>query len=169
MASSPLPDRCFCDSYHDVSSQLSGQQHGKDKKLDFDPCTVSYFNNGEYLLVGGSDRKVTLMTKEGVKIMEICTRDDWVWAAKARPKQNYVAVAGNDGSVTLYQLIFSTVHGLYQARMPGRRLHDLAASCLPCCCVLLGAIVVVVCTGLTVRCPTCHLGCGNSTGPVRLP
>jgi hypothetical protein len=32
---------------------------------------VSYFNNGEYLLVGGSDRKVTLMTKEGVKIMEV--------------------------------------------------------------------------------------------------
>jgi intraflagellar transport protein 122 len=94
--------------------QLSGLQHGKDRKLDFDPCTVSYFNNGEYLLVGGSDRKVTLMTKEGVKIMEVCSRDDWVWAAKARPRQNYVAVAANDGTVTLYQLIFSTVHGLYQ-------------------------------------------------------
>ena len=110
--------------------QLSGLQHGKDRKLDFDPCTVSYFNNGEYLLVGGSDRKVTLMTKEGVKIMEICTRDDWVWAAKARPKQNYVAVAGNDGSVTLYQLIFSTVHGLYQVRRPTEVLyHSVAAVC----------------------------------------
>jgi hypothetical protein len=99
--------------------QLSGLQHGKDRKLDFDPCSVSYFNNGEYLLVGGSDKKVTLMTKEGVKIMELCGKDDWVWAAKARPKQNYVAVACNDGTVSLHQLIFATVHGLYQVRRGG--------------------------------------------------
>lgn len=31
-----------------------------------------------------------------------------------RPDQNYVAVGCADGTVSLYQLVFSTVHGLYQ-------------------------------------------------------
>jgi intraflagellar transport protein 122 len=91
-------------------------QHGKDRVLGFDPCCVSYYNNGEYLIVSGSDKKATLMTKEGVKLSEIATQTDWVWSAKARPKQNYVAVACNDGTVGMHQLAFSTVHGLYQVR-----------------------------------------------------
>lgn len=36
--------------------------------LDFDPCTLAYFSNGEYLCVGGSDRKVALWTREGVRL-----------------------------------------------------------------------------------------------------
>jgi hypothetical protein len=45
-----------------------------------------------------------------------------VWACKPRPKQNYVAVGCDDGTLTVYQLIFSTVHGLYQVceRAEGR-------------------------------------------------
>jgi hypothetical protein len=54
--------------------QLSGMQHGKDRVLGFDPCCVSYYNNGEYLLVSGADKKATLMTKEGVKLSEITTQ-----------------------------------------------------------------------------------------------
>jgi len=96
--------------------QLSGIQHGKDKRLDFDPTCVSYFSNGSYIVVGGSDKKATLMTKEGIKLTTIGERDDWVWSCVARPKQNYVAVGCNDGTITMYQLVFSTVHGLYQDR-----------------------------------------------------
>jgi len=33
---------------------------GKDKKLGFDPLCVSFFQNGEFLLVSGSNRKTTL-------------------------------------------------------------------------------------------------------------
>jgi intraflagellar transport protein 122 len=38
--------------------QLSGRQISKDRDLDFDPCSIAYFSNGEYLVIGGSDRKV---------------------------------------------------------------------------------------------------------------
>lgn len=61
-------------------------------------------------------RKVSLYTKEGVKLVTIGEREDWVWCAAARPKQNYVAVGCNDGTITMYQLVFSTVHGLYLDR-----------------------------------------------------
>jgi intraflagellar transport protein 122 len=33
-----------------------------------------------------------------------------------RPNQNYVVLGCNDGTICMYQLIFSTVHGLYRER-----------------------------------------------------
>uniref|UniRef100_A0A7S3GCF1 Intraflagellar transport protein 122 homolog n=1 Tax=Palpitomonas bilix TaxID=652834 RepID=A0A7S3GCF1_9EUKA len=96
--------------------QVNGIQVGKDKELNYDPCSVGYFSNGEYLCIGGSDRKVTLWTKEGVKLTTVGTLNDWVWSIAPRPKCNYVAVGCNDGKIYMYQLMFSTVHGLYQDR-----------------------------------------------------
>ena len=43
-------------SFYDAT----GNQHGRDKQLGHDPCCVSHFSNGEYICVGGSDRKATL-------------------------------------------------------------------------------------------------------------
>lgn len=93
---------------------LSGKPIGRDRTLGFDPCSIGYFSNGEYICIGGSDRKVSLWTKEGVRLTTIAEMEDWVWCVQQRPKQNFVAVGTNDGQVTMYQLIFSTVHGLYQ-------------------------------------------------------
>lgn len=38
--------------------KLSGEQHGEDRKLEYDPCALSWYDHGKYLLMGGSDRKV---------------------------------------------------------------------------------------------------------------
>eukprot|EP00947_MAST-08B_sp_MAST-8B-sp1_P003615 g3615.t1 len=96
--------------------QLSGIQHGKDRKLGFDPCSLAYFSNGEYIVLGGADRKATLWTKEGVKLTTIAELEDWVWCAKPRPNQHYVAIGCNSGNLVMQQLLFSTVHWLYQDR-----------------------------------------------------
>ena len=93
---------------------LSSKQIGRDRNLGFDPCCVSYFSTGEYLLIGGSDKKVSLWTKEGVRLSTITEADDWVWCVAQRPKLNFVAMGTNDGLIATYQLVFSTVHGLYQ-------------------------------------------------------
>ncbi len=126
--------------------QLSGRQVTKDKDLGFDPCSIGYFSNGEYLIIGGSDRKASLWTKEGVRLTTIGTeitstvylrlgeREDWVWVCRVRPKQNYVAVGCNDGTIALYQLLFSTVHGLYQVHCPYvamLTLFNLGQLCIP--------------------------------------
>jgi len=96
--------------------QLNGTQVGDDVALGYDPCTVSYFTEAEYVCVGGTDRKVTLSTKDGTPLTTVCEMESWVWCAKPRPRQNYVAVGCEDGSVSVHQLVFSTVHGLYQDR-----------------------------------------------------
>eukprot|EP01013_Petalomonas_cantuscygni_P002133 TRINITY_DN12163_c0_g1_i1.p1 TRINITY_DN12163_c0_g1~~TRINITY_DN12163_c0_g1_i1.p1 ORF type:complete len:1301 (+),score=344.82 TRINITY_DN12163_c0_g1_i1:249-4151(+) len=91
---------------------LNGKQLCE-RRLDFDPCTISFFSNGEYLIVGGSDQRVTLWTKNGVKLATLAQERDWVWCAAQRPKANYIAVGTHGGHIAMYQLAFVTVHGLY--------------------------------------------------------
>uniref|UniRef100_A0A8C9F9T9 Intraflagellar transport protein 122 homolog n=1 Tax=Pavo cristatus TaxID=9049 RepID=A0A8C9F9T9_PAVCR len=91
-------------------------QIGKDRMLNFDPCCVSYFTKGEYILLGGSDKQVSLFTKDGVRLGTIGEQSSWVWTCKAKPDSNYVVMGCQDGTISFYQLIFSTVHGLYKDR-----------------------------------------------------
>uniref|UniRef100_A0A8C5VP19 Intraflagellar transport protein 122 homolog n=1 Tax=Microcebus murinus TaxID=30608 RepID=A0A8C5VP19_MICMU len=96
--------------------QLSGKQIGKDRSLNFDPCCVSYFSKGEYILLGGSDKQVSLFTKDGVRLGTVGEQNSWVWTCKVKPESNYVVVGCQDGTISFYQLVFSTVHGLYKNR-----------------------------------------------------
>ena len=43
-------------------SLLSIAQIGKDRDLGFDPCCVSYFTSGDFALIGGSNKKVFLLS-----------------------------------------------------------------------------------------------------------
>lgn len=105
-------------TYDETASQM--QQIGKDRPLGFDPTTVSHYSGGDYILVGGTDNKTMLATKEGVMLCPVSEGDDWVWCSAGRPKHNYVAVGRNDGTIAMNQLVFNTVHGLYQDRYAWR-------------------------------------------------
>ena len=99
-------------SFYDAT----GHQHGRDKPLGHDPCRVSHFSNGEYICIGGADRKATLWTKEGVRLGTVAEKEEWIWSCAPRPSANYVAIGTNDGTISMHQLVFSTVHGLYRER-----------------------------------------------------
>ncbi|XP_073900563.1 intraflagellar transport protein 122 homolog isoform X7 [Castor canadensis] len=97
--------------------QLSGKQIGKDRPLNFDPCCISYFTKGEYILLGGSDKQVSLFTKDGVRLGPVGEQNSsWVWTCKVKPDSNYVAIGCQDGTISLHQLVFNTIHGLYKDR-----------------------------------------------------
>lgn len=102
--------------------QLSGVQKSKDRDLGFDALSISYFSNGEYIAIAGTDKVANLYTKDGTMLTAIATRDSWIWAVKPRPKNNFVAVGCENGTIAMYQLIFSTVHGLYHDRYAYRDL-----------------------------------------------
>ncbi|XP_051950041.1 intraflagellar transport protein 122 homolog [Xyrauchen texanus] len=96
--------------------QLSGKQIGKDRQLNFDPCCVSFFSKGEYIVMGGSDKQASLYTKDGVRLGTIGEQNSWVWTCRVKPDSNYVVLGCQDGTIAFFQLIFSTVHGLYKDR-----------------------------------------------------
>jgi intraflagellar transport protein 122 len=96
--------------------KVSGQEYGREHRLEFDPCSIDFFSNGDYFVLGGSGKKVQLWSREGVFLGDLGERDDWIWSVAVRPRQNNVVVGCNDGTVMMYQVVFSTVHGLYQDR-----------------------------------------------------
>lgn len=57
-----------------------------------------------------------MLTREGIYMAKVTSRDSWVWVVKARPKANFVAIGCEDGSIMVVQLMFTTVHGLYGDR-----------------------------------------------------
>lgn len=97
--------------------QLAGQQVGKDKQLGYDPTSVKLLGSGDYMVVAGSDKKATLMTRDGlIKLNSVAEGKDWLWRAAPRPRSSFIATASNDGTVSMHNVVFSTVHGLYQDR-----------------------------------------------------
>ncbi|XP_047231426.1 intraflagellar transport protein 122 homolog isoform X2 [Girardinichthys multiradiatus] len=94
--------------------ELSGKQIGKDRTLIYDPCCISYFSKGEYIVMGGSDKQVSLYTKDGVRLGTIGEHKAWVWTCRVKPDSNYVVCGCQDGTIFCYQLNFTTVHGLYK-------------------------------------------------------
>ena len=48
----------FLSSHLSFKNMYIVHQIGKDRDLGFDPCCVSYFNSGDFALIGGSDKKV---------------------------------------------------------------------------------------------------------------
>jgi len=99
-----------------------GKQIGTDKNVGFDPCSISFYANGEFFVLGGSDKKVSIWTKELVCLGNVCTMSDWVWCVRVRPKVNCVGLSTNDGKVALYQIAFTIVHGLHEERYANREL-----------------------------------------------
>jgi intraflagellar transport protein 122 len=100
---------------------LDGKQVGRDREVDFNACTLRHTPTGEFFLMGGSDRKLSLWTAEGVKLNSICEAKGWVWSSQMRSKQNQIAVGTHDGTISIYQINFHTIHGLYQDKYAFRQ------------------------------------------------
>ncbi|KAJ0183743.1 hypothetical protein K1T71_000166 [Dendrolimus kikuchii] len=90
---------------------VTGQQIHKDRNIGIAAFSISFL--GALVLVGGVGGWAVL-TCEGVSILS--TPQEWVWALAPSPTFNNIAVACQDGTLWCYQVVFSTVHGLYRER-----------------------------------------------------
>ncbi|CAF0800008.1 unnamed protein product [Brachionus calyciflorus] len=95
---------------------LTGKQAFKDKKIGFDAAQISWHSDGEYLVTSGSNKQCNIYTSEGVKLHTVCEKESWVLCAKQKPGSNFLAVGSQDGTITMFQLAISTVHGLYKEK-----------------------------------------------------
>jgi len=66
------------------------KQIGKDRQLDYDPCFISWFSKGEFLLAGGSNKQCNIYSRDGVQLGVIGDLPSWVWSAEVRPDANCV-------------------------------------------------------------------------------
>lgn len=100
---------------------MDGTQMGKDKSITHCPTTLKHSPAGEFFLLGGSDKKLSLWTSEGIQLSTLSNHDSWVWSAQMSSGQDLVAVGSNDGTISLHKLTIQTVHGLYSDRYAFRQ------------------------------------------------
>lgn len=46
-------------------------------------------------MVGGSDKQVSLFTKDGVRLGTVGEQNSWVWTCRVKPDSNYVVSRGS--------------------------------------------------------------------------
>lgn len=78
---------CIVDWNQTISFySLGGQMIGKERQLGFDPLSVMYFPDGEFIAVAGCNKAMQLFTKEGIRLGLLGEQhDSWIWATAAHP------------------------------------------------------------------------------------
>ncbi len=113
-----------------------------EKQLKYYPCGMTYAGNSatksNYLvrnfagsvavhlvltllhlssqILSGSNKKVTLYSREGAKLTEICERDSWLWCCDCNGESDVVALGSNSGGIDLLKMNFDAVHSLFRDR-----------------------------------------------------
>jgi intraflagellar transport protein 122 len=66
--------------------------------------------------ISGSNCKVTLYSKEGAKLSEVCLKESWVWCAACHGDSDLLALGTHQGAIELLRMNFDAVHALYRDR-----------------------------------------------------
>lgn len=65
-------------------------QSGKSKSLGYDPLSVDFQSNGDFLLVGGSNKIANIYTRDGVFVESLGQMTSWVTSCKFCRKSNNI-------------------------------------------------------------------------------
>lgn len=100
--------------------ELSGRQVGNTKTLNFDSCSISYYKNGQYIVIVGSDRRAYLFNSEGIKIGQFSQADGWIWSSSVNPAGDLIAIGAEDGTINVMKLAFNDVYSVYNDKFAYR-------------------------------------------------
>jgi intraflagellar transport protein 122 len=97
---------------------ISGKQVGKDKQLDFDPCRVSWFPKGDYLMISGSSKCCNIYSRDGIHLSKIVELPSWIWCTRIRQQGNicFMGSCCDDGTLAVHTLISPSVNSIYRDR-----------------------------------------------------
>ena len=82
----------------DIIMAASMQTHGspsqlRELDLGFQPCSVAFTPDGQFVLVGGTSKGLRMFTTSGVPIDTVVDRSSWIWACACRPTDQATPVS----------------------------------------------------------------------------
>lgn len=96
---------------------LGGQIVGKERVLGFDPLCMTYFPDGEFIIVSGCNKALQLFTRDGVRLSGLGdVHESWIWTTAVDPQGTSIIIGCQDGTLACYNITFNTVHALYRER-----------------------------------------------------
>lgn len=92
-----------------------------EKALNYYPCSIalagaSIGNKMNYLVVSGSNKKVTLYSRDGARLADVINKDSWVWSCACNANLDIVVSGTDYGAIDTMQMTFDAVHALYRDR-----------------------------------------------------
>lgn len=91
-----------------------------ERALRYYPCSLSLAGGGatksHFLIIAGSNKKVTLYSKEGIRLSELAVKDSWIWSSACQIGSDNVFLGTDSGSVDLVQMSFDAVHALFKEK-----------------------------------------------------
>eukprot|EP00605_Chrysophyceae_sp_TOSAG23-4_P001709 GSChrysophyteH1.ASY1.ANO1.1878.1 assembled CDS len=81
-------------------------------------------SKSHYLIISGSNRKVSLYSKEGIRLADLATKDTWVWGTAYNGMTERVILGTNVGLIDNMQLSFETLYSFEGKRLRVWRLES---------------------------------------------
>lgn len=91
-----------------------------ERSLRYYPCSLSLAGGGgtksHFMVIAGSNKKVTLYSKEGIRLTELAVKDSWVWSAACQPGSDKVVLGTDTGAIDVLHMRFDAVHALFKEK-----------------------------------------------------
>ena len=91
-----------------------------ERQLRYYPCSIALAgqqgNKFNYLLVSGSNKKVTMYSRDGIRLADIISDTSWVWTSACNTHHDRVVAGSDAGQITAMQMTFDVVHALFKDR-----------------------------------------------------
>lgn len=111
---------CWDQTFYYFDCEGKPRERFGERHISCNPITVNFHYSGEYFLMTGTDKKVSLYSRDLGYLADITTLQDWSWSSKFRPHSQDIAMTTNSGHITVQQLakksVFSSHRELYARR-----------------------------------------------------
>ncbi len=98
----------------------SGPRIQSERSLKYYPCSISIAGSNStkssYLAIAGSNNKVTLYSRDGLRLAELVERQAWMWCCACHTASDRIVTGCDDGGIDVVKMSFSDVHALYMDR-----------------------------------------------------
>lgn len=92
------------------------------KEIGFDPCCITFYPKGDYMVISGSNKKITLWNRDAIMLGTVGEMNDWIWSNTVNPVNRSIFAGANNGQIQMHKVDMKQVHGLYQERYAYREL-----------------------------------------------